>query len=71
MNTNILIVNEIEKSDIPLEHYGLNHLINIIKEEKSKDKNQINAFYKHCNFMKEKSNVDYFKEIPELKNVRV
>ena len=65
------IVNEIKESNIPLEHYGLNYLLDIIKEEKSKDKKQINEFYKRCNFIKEKSNIDYFKEIPELKNVKI
>ena len=38
---------------------------------KVKDKKQINEFYKRCNFIKEKSNIDYFKEIPELKNVKI
>tara|TARA_A100001037_G_scaffold273984_1_gene271328 strand:+ start:2470 stop:3585 length:1116 start_codon:yes stop_codon:yes gene_type:complete len=65
------IVNEIKESNIPLKEYGLDYLLDIINKDVEKNKKEINAFYKHCDFIKEKLNIDYFRELPELKNVRI
>ena len=65
------IVNEIKESNIPLKEYGLDYLLDIINKDVEKNKKEINAFYKHCDFIKEKLNIDYFQELPELKNVRI